>query len=238
MGNHVRKKGRLHLFPSPISEETNDHFSRHLISNLFVMNYFITERARTARRWLSSLKFPRPIDGLHILEMDKNQPGIHTGQLIDWLHQGKDVALLSEAGTPCIADPGNLYVSACHNHGFEVHPYVGPNSIILALMVSGFNGQQFVFHGYLPIKEHQLKPKLISMEQAIQKNKQTQIFIETPYRNDRLLKMMCSILKPQTQLCIASSISSQEENIKTYPIKKWKILNHEIGKQNTVFLLG
>ncbi len=233
-----QEKSTLHLIPCPIAENTNHLFSVHFLDLLFSFDFYITERARTTRRWLSSLKFPRPIDTLEILEMDKDNPGVHIEQVLNWLNQGKEVALISEAGTPCIADPGNLYVAAAHKSGHIIKPYVGPNSLILALMASGFNGQQFVFHGYLPIKDAPLKAKLVQMERALNQQKQSQIWIETPYRNDRLLKVMIQCLKGNTKLCIATEINGDQESIKTQTINEWKKSQHIIGKKNTVFLLG
>ncbi len=230
--------GELHLFPCPIAEETNHQFSDFVVNELKSCRYFITERARTTRRWLSSLKFPVPIQELVIEEMDKNSPGVHRNQLLAWLKEGKKVALLSEAGTPCIADPGNLYVMAAQSASYKVVPYVGPNSLILALMASGLNGQQFSFHGYLPIKDEALKKKLSQLEKRVVQQKETQIWIETPYRNDRMFKSILKNVNPSVSLCLATEINGKEESIRTKKIADWRNKSIEIGKKNTVFLLG
>ncbi len=230
--------GELHLFPCPIAEETNHQFSDFLLNEIKSCRYFITERARTTRRWLSSLKFPVAIQELNILEMDKNNPGSQTDQMLAWLQEGKKLALLSEAGTPCIADPGNLYVMAAQREEYKVIPYVGPNSLLLALMASGLNGQRFTFHGYLPIKDDALRKKLNQLEKRVLQEKETQIWIETPYRNDRMLKALVKHLKPSIFLCVATEINGKEESIITKKISDWKNSRIEIGKKNTVFLIG
>ncbi len=156
---------------------------------------------------------------------------------LDKLREGKSIGLLSEAGTPCIADPGAVVVKMAHELNIEVVPLVGPNSIILSLMASGFNGQNFTFHGYLPIDKLALSKKLKEIEQKAGRENQTQIFIETPYRNNQMLSSIIKSCSPNTLLCIATNLTLQTQTITTLPISNWKYKKPDFHKKPTVFLL-
>ena len=155
------------------------------------------------------------------------------------MKKGTDFGLLSEAGLPCIADPGNIMVKWAHKNGIKVVPVNGPSSIILALISSGFNGQQFAFHGYLPIDKDERKSKIRQLEKQVQETGYSQIFMETPYRNQRLLEDLCKFLSPQTALCIAADINNSEtEFIKTLSIKEWQKEEIDLHKIPAIFVLG
>jgi 16S rRNA (cytidine1402-2'-O)-methyltransferase len=147
------------------------------------------------------------------------------------------MGLLSEAGTPCVADPGSDIVNIAHQLRIKVIPIVGPNSLILALMASGFNGQQFVFHGYLPVEKSDLRSRIADMEQAIRKHNQTQIFIETPFRNKKLLDTLLTYCQKHTRLCLATDLTLPSESVRTLSIVDWNKETVDINKKPTVFML-
>jgi len=192
---------------------------------------------RTARRFISKTKHPLPIDKMTFFEMGKHTPPEQIKNYFETLTDGNDVGLLSEAGTPCVADPGAIVVGTAHDKGINVIPLVGPSSIILALMTSGFNGQNFAFHGYLPVNKNELINKLKDLEQQIIKNDQTQIFIETPFRNNQLLEMIKNTCKPGTHLCVAYNLTLPGERIISSTIQEWKKKILDFNKKPAVFLL-
>ena len=197
----------------------------------------MVERARTARRFIKSTKPPHKIEELTIIEIDKkgNQ---YLKEVQSLFSTNTDVGLISESGMPAIADPGSEVVSLAHKSGYSVKPLTGPSSLFLALAASGMNGQSFAFRGYLPIKEGEISQKLKQLEIKILKENQTQIFIETPYRNDRMFKILINKLPSKIRLCIAKDVTGNEEYIKTLSIQAWKKNNIIIGKIPTIYLLG
>lgn len=229
---------KIFLISIPISEGRTDTIPQNSIDEIHTIKTFIVERARTARRFLKSIKHPIAIDDMCILEMDKNNKSNLVTEYKDLLEQDISIGIMSESGTPCIADPGNLYVKEAHALDMQITPLVGPSSILLALMASGLHGQQFEFHGYLPIKEDALKNKLRQISNALAKSPKTHICIETPYRNQRLFDNLIKHLSGEVQLCIAIDITSPNQSIMTKPIKQWKKMNYTIGKENAVFLIG
>jgi 16S rRNA (cytidine1402-2'-O)-methyltransferase len=226
------------MIPISIVENDPSALGSHAISIIHNTSHFIVERARTARRFIKSTSPPYTIDSLNIYEMDKNNPGIHLAEMSRLLKEGHDVGIMSESGSPGIADPGALYTAEAHKQGYIVSPLSGPSSILLALIGSGLNGQNFAFNGYLPIKDKPLINELRKLEKKVLQGGETQIFIETPYRNDRLVQSMLKHLSPRLKLCIASELTAPHENIRTKAISEWKKEKLELGKQNTVFLLG
>lgn len=228
--------GRLYLIPIVISEDSLTAIPQATISRLHQVKHLVVERARTARRYISQTKPPYQISDLNIIEIEDDMSHIET--CIQWLLSGHDVGVMSESGMPGIADPGQEIVLACHQSGIQVIPLVGPNSIMLALSASGLGGQNFAFRGYLPIKEPELKKELSNIENLILRHKQTQICIETPYRNDRLLQNMMKYLNPKIMLCIASDITGPNEKIMSYAISDWKKVEIRIGKVPAIFVLG
>ena len=232
------KKGKLYLIPTPLAENSLDQSvmpqSREIIKQL---DRFIVEKVRTARRFIASLKMGVNIEELHFELLDKNTSQQQVSEYCQSLLNGTDIGVMSEAGCPGIADPGNLAIKFAHKHDVEVVPLVGPSSIFMALMASGFNGQSFAFHGYLPIDKSKRKQRIADLEQAALRHKQTQIFMETPFRNEQLLEDILKFCKPDTVLCIAKDITGPAQQIEMKPIKQWNNSRIELHKIPTVFLL-
>lgn len=223
----------LYLIPTPIAEP----FA--LPEYLKDLRCFVVENLREARRFLKWNFKDLDIDACSFLEINKNAidlKEIHTF-LKNTLSQGLDIGLLSDAGVPCVADPGALVVEKAHELGFVVHPLVGPSSLLLALMASGFNGQTFAFHGYLPIPENEQIKKIKNLEEESARRDMTQLFIETPYRNTKLLQHLLGALKPETRLCVACDLGAINEEIVSKKVKDWKPEKHDFHKRPAVFLI-
>lgn len=229
--------GNLYLLPSTIGDTAIDNvipkYIQEVIQNIKV---YIVENERTARRQLIKMGIKTPIDDLQFYLLNK-----HTDrkEIADYLMPCKEqhVGLLSEAGVPCVADPGGDIVAIAQQKNIKVVPLVGPSSILLALMASGMNGQNFTFHGYLPVKPHERVRKIKEIEQQSAKQDQTQIFIEAPYRNNQLLKDMLSTCQSYTRICVASNITQDNEFIKTKTAADWKKTKIDLHKKATIFLL-
>ncbi len=231
--------GVLHLFPCPIADGVSDVIPESVIRRIHKIDFFIAERAKTARRYLKLIEHPLSLDDIEIFELDKKDP---LKDKDDWLNEllvGKEIGLLSEAGTPCIADPGEKIVAFAHQVGAKVRPYVGPSSILLALMGSGLNGEQFHFHTYLPIQGPEINKTLKTITVDIQRNGTTHIFIETPYRNLKTFETILKAAPRNFYLTLATDLTSSRERIITKTIKAWKSDGKpDIQKKPTVFLLG
>ena len=200
--------------------------------------FFIVEDVRTVRRFLKQVNPEININELTFFELNKfTQPSDLPSFLIP-AADGNDIAVVSEAGCPGIADPGADVVRIAHQKGIKVVPLVGPSSILLALMASGMNGQNFAFNGYLPVKPAERVKALQELERKSKNGHQTQIFIETPYRNNQLLQDILKSCQPQTQLCIAADITGNEEFIGTKSIQQWKAAVPELHKKPVIFLIG
>lgn len=235
----MSKKGNLILIPCPISEDGLNHLSAHVIQKCKQLKYFIVERERTTRRFLKAIDKSIEIDELSFHEINKNNPAEGLIEFLSKLNSGKNIGLLSEAGCPGVADPGQLAVQWCHKNNYDVIPLVGPSSILLALMASGFNGQSFAFNGYLPNKSPQLIQKLKQLELKLNKTNQTQIFMDAPYRNQFLLSNCIQALSPNTLLCIASELNGEKESISVKSISNWKKVDPEIyHKRPAIFAIG
>lgn len=232
-------KGRIFLIPVPLAPGTNDKFiNKEIIKMISHIDHYFVENVRTARRFIGSLKTGKNIDDIRFIVLDKNTPREDLFDDLKIPESGEDVAVMSESGCPGIADPGAMIVALAHEKNIPVIPLVGPSSIVMALMSSGFNGQQFTFHGYLPIEKSERKQKIKELEKELLKSGYSQIFIETPYRNDKLLNDLVQHLHPSTKLCVAANITSAEEYIKTATIASWKKDKPEIGKVPAIFLIG
>ena len=199
-------------------------------------NHYIAEHAREARRFISSLKLGITIEDLEFTELNKFTSDDQYLAMLQPLMDGKNLGVLSDAGCPGIADPGAEIVKEAHRQKIKVVPLVGPSSIVLGLMASGLSGQNFRFTGYLPIDKKELKQRLIYLEDQSRKENETQIFIETPYRADKLLEQLISILRPTTQLTLAKDLTGQSEEIISLSISSWRKNKIKIGKIPTVFL--
>ena len=202
------------------------------------LKYFVVENTRTTRRVLSRIGMDNAIDDMEFIELDK-----HNARNLDLMEhlgpclRGEDMGLMSEAGTPCVADPGALVVDLAHTAGIKVVPLVGPNAMILALMASGFNGQAFAFHGYLPIKSPERQNAIRDLERRSQANNETEIFIETPFRNNAMIADLCKNLRPNTRLCVACNLTCDDELIISQDISEWKKYKGNLNKKPAVFLV-
>lgn len=202
------------------------------------IRHFIVENVRTARRFLKRLDPSIDIGLITFYELNRHTDSTEVAGFLGPLRKGEPVGVMSEAGCPGVADPGALAVFAAQKEGFKVIPLIGPSSIILSLMASGLNGQNFAFHGYLPVDDKEREKRIRDLEQISMKFGVTQIFIETPYRNARMTHSLIQTLKPETYLCIARDITSAEESIKTKPVREWRALKPELDKVPTIFLFN
>ncbi len=231
------KKGIIYLIPSAISKNVAQvNCTAQLKEVLLNTHFFVAEHVREARRFISSLKLGITIEDLKFKELNKHTSPDHIRDLLQPALDGHNLGVLSDAGCPGVADPGAEIVSVAHQNKLEVVPLVGPSSILLALMASGLSGQNFKFTGYLPIATKELKNQIVLMENQSRKEQETQIFIETPYRSDKMLQQLISTLNPITLLTVASDITGTNERITTLPISAWKKQKIIIGKTPTVFL--
>jgi len=231
--------GTLHLFPCPILDGQTDTIPEAVLDAIRKIDFFIAERAKTTRRFLKQIEHPLSFDEIEIFELDKKDPLRDKDEWLNELMSGREIGLLSEAGTPCIADPGEQITSFAHQVGAKVKPYVGPNSILLALIASGLNGEQFHFHTYLPIQQNEINRALKNIGTDIQKNGTSHIFIETPYRNLKTYETILKSLPSNLHLCLATDITGASEQIMTKSIKDWKgSRKPDIQKRPTVFILG
>jgi len=233
----MSNKGKLFLIPTPIAAETNDFVvTPQVIQLLPGVRNFLAEDVRTARRYLSSLKLFESIESLSFSVLNKDTKEGELRELLDPLFQGCDMGVLSESGCPGVADPGALAVRFAHRNGIRVVPLVGPSSILLSLMASGLNGQQFAFHGYLPIGAQEIQKVIRELERESRAKKQTQIFIETPYRNRSLFAHLVKCLGAETELCVAMDITGAHEYIVTKRVKEWRSNAPDFPKDPAVFL--
>ncbi|GAB3823139.1 SAM-dependent methyltransferase [Pontibacter rugosus] len=236
----MKQTGTLYLIPTILAEDTQQHvISPQVKDTVQQLNYFIVENLRTARRYVKSICPDLVIEQLKFVQVDKDAtPAQVQDSLKPLLEKGIDAGIISEAGCPGVADPGAEVVKYAHQLHIKVIPFAGPSAILLSLMASGFNGQQFCFHGYLPIEKRDRLQALRQLEKEMQQRNQTQIFMETPYRNNKLLEDLLANLHPETKLCIAANITSPEhEFIQTKSISQWKGKLPDIHKQPAVFLI-
>lgn len=231
--------GSIYLIPTPLGEDCLHTIPTYVVDQIHQTKVFIMERAKTGRRFLRATNYPGPIQELTIFELDKYEPEKGIREMLQPALEGQDIGLMSEAGCPGVADPGALVIAEAHQLGLPIKPMVGPSSILLSLMASGFNGQQFRFHGYLSPKKPQLAQDLKRLEQNLHRHKETQIFIETPYRNKNILELAFSQLSDNTSLCVAVDLTTESEWVKTATIKEWKKMNvPDLHKRPGIFLLG
>ena len=228
----------LYLIPVTLGETEHykvlPAYNREVILGI---RHFVVENIRTARRFLKKTEPSLMIDELHFYELNQHtSPHMVAGYLTP-LAAGESVGIISEAGCPAVADPGADIVAIAQRKGYKVVPLVGPSSILLTIMGSGFNGQSFAFHGYLPIDAAQRAARIKALEARIYSENQTQLFIETPYRNGKLLEELVRICRPSTRLCVASNLSCEDEMIRTKPVKEWGKNAPDLNKKPTVFAL-
>ncbi|RZK56731.1 MAG: SAM-dependent methyltransferase [Pedobacter sp.] len=232
------QKGTLFLIPVPLAENASQKsFTPFLVDTINALKTYIVENEKSARKFLKEAGIKTPQSELLVHDYGKHKRGNSLIPYFTQLMQGVDVGLMSEAGCPGVADPGAEIVAEAHKRGIKVVPLVGPNSMIQALMSSGFSGQSFTFHGYLPIDKVERAKKIKELEALSAKNKQTQLFMETPFRNNHLLDDVLKNCQPSTQLCIATNINGEDEFIKTLAVAMWKSEKVDLHKKPTVFLL-
>ena len=229
--------GKLFLIPNAIAENTQDKIlTPQLKITLPGIHHFLAENVRTARRYLSSLKLYDSIEDLHFEVLDKDTKEEEVLSMLKPVFGGQNIGIISESGCPGVADPGALAVKIAHQHTIQVVPLVGPSSILLALMASGFNGQQFAFHGYLPIDSRESSHAIKELEKESRLKSQTQIVIETPYRNNALFQNLLKNLSAECLLCVAVDLTGPSETIRSMKIKDWKRMAVEFEKSPAVFL--
>lgn len=229
--------GKLYIIPTMIADDTQHVIPEQVRNVLSQTKYFLAENIRTARRYISSLQLGITIEELDFNVLDKKTKPTQLEAYFKPLMKGDNLGILSESGCPGIADPGALAVEYAQKRGIEVVPLVGPSSILLSLMASGFNGQKFCFHGYLPIDQIKLENEIKRLESESRKFNQTQLFIETPYRNNQLLKSITQTCHPNTLLCVGKDITAPGSFIKTKTIADWRKIKIDLHKIPTVFLL-
>jgi 16S rRNA (cytidine1402-2'-O)-methyltransferase len=227
--------GTLYMIPVPLAEHALHTLAPEVVERCRILKYFFVENIREARRFLKAVDREIDIDHLSFSETNRNT-ALDTAQLKTWLQQGFDVGVLSDAGCPGIADPGAELAAAAHSIHALIRPLTGPSSILLALMASGLNGQSFAFNGYLPVKEPERGKKIKTLELHSSKENQTQIFIETPYRNNAMLQDLLKHCQTKTQLCIAVNITAADQAITTKSIGEWTKEKISLPKQPAIFL--
>lgn len=237
-GNAESNNTQLILVPLPIGENSWLWMNTpQYIDSITPIRHWVAEDARTLRRFLSSLKVGIPLNDLDIFELNTRTPQKELEAFLKAIQNTKLIGMASEAGMPCIADPGAMLVKIGHQRGWDIKPIMGPNSLMLALAGSGLSGQTFTFHGYPPINENELKQLTVLLNNKAT-DKHSHLFIETPYRTDRLLQFFCKNLPQDMLLCIAKDLQGPAEHILTQPISAWKRKVETLGKSPCVFIVG
>lgn len=233
--------GKLILFPVPIG---SDNLAMSLpegnLGLLATCHTFIVEELRTARRFLKKAGYPYSIDDTVFHELNEHTSPEDIGHYLDAIEKGENIGLLSEAGLPCVADPGAMITRIAQRRGIEIIPLVGPSSLMLALMASGFNGQNFAFVGYLPVDKSKRAAAIHHLEERLHREHQTQLFIEAPYRNNQMLETLSTVLQPNTMVCVACDLTLPTQIIRALTARQWQREREKVNihKRNTVFLIG
>lgn len=231
--------GTLYLIPTPLGEDAGAlaALPEQVKTVAARLDTFVVEHPKTARRHLKEFGIPRPIQEIQLLTLNEHTPPQEVAALLQPLLEGKDMGLMSEAGCPAVADPGAALVRLAHGRGIPVVPLVGPSSILLALMASGLNGQSFAFHGYLPVEKSERSKRLKELEEESRRRQRTQMFIETPYRNQRLLDDIVAVCAPGTLVTVAADLTLATQYIRTYSVTEWKKQSPDLDKRPAIFLL-
>ena len=233
------KQGKLILIPNLLGDSNyRDAINEKIIQTLKETNFFVVENIRSARRYIKKIIPEKSIDEITFFSYGKYDNLDLKNDFLQNILTGNDIGLISEAGVPAVADPGSKIIEYAHKFNIQVKPLVGPSSILLAIMSSGMNGQNFAFNGYLPINSKEQIKKIKQLENLSKKTGQTQIFMETPYRNNKLLKTLTNVCWDNTMLCVASNITQENESIITKSILEWKTLKINIDKQPSIFLIS
>jgi 16S rRNA (cytidine1402-2'-O)-methyltransferase len=230
--------GTLWLIPTPLGDTpASEVLPQPVIERVRALKHFIAEEPKSARAFLKAAGHPDPIASLWIERLDHHSKEQDLPPLLEPLLAGHDAGLVSEAGCPALADPGSMLVRRAHEHGIRVVPMTGPSSVVLALMASGLETQRFAFHGYLPVKDAERNRAIQAVERRSHDQRETQIFIEAPYRNQAMLKALCAACRPETLLCVATDVTLPTESIATRRIHDWRRNQPAIDRRPSVFLL-
>jgi 16S rRNA (cytidine1402-2'-O)-methyltransferase len=231
--------GKLYLIPTTLGETENpfDVLPQTIKRSIELLDYYIVENEKTARKFIKSICAEKVQASLHLSALNKHTQDAEYKKMIQDCVEGKNVGLMSEAGCPGVADPGAVIVKLAHEKGIQVVPLVGPSSILLALMASGMNGQSFAFNGYIPIEAAEKKLAIKNLEKLSVSKNQSQLFIETPYRNNKMLEDLLSSLHPETYLCVACDITLPTEYIKTMRVVNWKKTKIDLHNRPTIFII-
>ena len=233
------KQGKLILIPTLIGNgDIKDSITEKIIKSIQKTNFYIVENIRSARRFVKKVAPKKPIDEITFFSYGKHDKFDLQEDFLQNILSGNDIGLISEAGVPAVADPGSKIIKYAHKYNIQVCPLVGPSSILLALMSSGMNGQNFAFNGYLPIEKKEQIRKIKQLENICAKTGQTQIFMEAPYRNNKLLKNLIGVCNANTMLCVATNITQNNESIITKSINEWRTIKTNIDKQPSIFLIS
>ncbi|MDR2424722.1 MAG: SAM-dependent methyltransferase [Prevotellaceae bacterium] len=231
-------QGKLYLIPAPLSDsDLNFSIPENVKIVAGKLKYFVVEDLRTARRYLSRLKVEIPISEIHFSLLNEHTGVASIDALLAPILQGNDMGLLSDAGLPCIADPGEELVRIAHSKGIKVVPLTGPSSIFMALAASGLSGERFSFEGYLPVKTVELSKRLKKLEQWSRLERQSIIFIETPYRSAKMLETILNVCSRDTLLCVACNITADDEFVKTATVAEWKKNIPSLNKKPCIFII-
>jgi len=232
------EKGNLYLIPTRLGDNAPLEVLPISVKKIIeLVDHYIVENEKTARNFIKKISPNKSQASITIHVLNKFTQTIEFGSFLNACEEAKSVGLLSEAGCPAIADPGAEIVKIAHQRGIKVVPLVGPSSILLAMMASGMNGQKFTFNGYLPIDNSERKKALKTLERESFNKNTSQIFIETPYRNNKILEEICKTLHPETNICVASDITLPTEYIKTQTVKEWKNTEVDLHKRPTIFIV-
>ncbi|MDR0386047.1 MAG: SAM-dependent methyltransferase [Prevotellaceae bacterium] len=232
------KKGRLYIIPAPLSDsDVSDSIPAKVKSVVGNLKYFVVEDLRTARRYISKLKTDTPIEELNFSLFNEHTDITDVASLLTPVFRGYDLGLLSDAGMPCIADPGEELVQLAHSSGITVVPLAGPSSIFLALAASGLSGEKFSFEGYLPAKTPDLIKSVRKLEQQSRRDSRSRIFIETPYRSAGIFDTILNVCSPDTFICVACNITAADEFIRTLQVKEWRKNIPELNRKPCIFIL-
>jgi 16S rRNA (cytidine1402-2'-O)-methyltransferase len=236
--NNPNSKGKLYLIPTTLGESNAEEVLPVLVKRVIeVVDHYIVENEKTARKSIKAV-YPEKVQSALILStLNKHTDVSEHNEMLRPCLDGINIGLMSEAGCPGVADPGAAIVKLAHEKGIQVVPLVGPSSILLALMASGMNGQSFAFNGYLPIDKNDKKQALKSFERLSQEKNQSQLFIETPYRNNKLMEDLLQILQPNTYLCVACDITLPTEFIKTKTVNQWKKEKADLHNRPCIFII-
>jgi 16S rRNA (cytidine1402-2'-O)-methyltransferase len=233
------KKGNLILISNLIGENSiTESIPLNIHKEITNTNFYIVENIRSARRFIKKICPKKTIEKITFFAYGKHDDIDLEKDFLQNILSGNDIGMISEAGAPAVADPGSKIVEYAHNYNIKVRPLVGPSSILLSLMASGMNGQNFAFNGYLPIEKKARVNKIKELEKITIRSRQTQIFMETPYRNNKLFETLIKTCNSKTRLCIASNITTEKESILTKDIIEWRKIKIDINKQPTIFLIS